>query len=157
MHTYRHDQMRDEIAKACRGIRRFSGHTELRVGPHLYADLTVFAGLGDATLANPLDLDVHIHHLYGQDQGYRGRLQHLDNVKVAKYGPTCSSQGRDFLPLGFTLWGEMSSGTHEFLGKVANAAHEHGYVGEVSKNFQKFSESWGGGRPPPAQDEAGVS
>ena len=56
-------------------------------------------------------------------------------MKVAKYGPTCSSQGREFLPLGFTLWGKMSSGTHEFLGKVANAAHdschEHGYVGEV--------------------------
>ena len=95
MHTYHHDQMRDEIAKACRGIRRFSGHTELRVGPHLYADLTVFAGLGDATLANPLDLDVHIHHLYGQSQRSRSHLQHLDNAKVAKYGPTCSSQGRE--------------------------------------------------------------
>ena len=138
-HTYRHDLMRNEIANACRGIRRFSGHTELRVGPHLYADLTVFAGLGDATFANPLDLDVHIHHLYGQGLlGHLGRdggsvqaLQHLDNAKVAKYGPICSSQGREFLPLGFTVWGGMSSGTHKLLEMVANAAHEHGYVGEV--------------------------
>ena len=107
-HTYRHDLMRNEIANACRGIRRFSGHTELRVGPHLYTDLTVFAGLGDATFANPLDLDVHIHHLYGQGLlGHLGRdggsvqaLQHLDNAKVAKYGPICNSQGREFPPRG---------------------------------------------------------
>ena len=43
------------------------GHTELRVGSDLYVDLTVFGGLGDATFVHPLDLDVHIHHLYGQD------------------------------------------------------------------------------------------
>ena len=85
--------MREEIAKACRGIRRFNGHTELRVGPNLYVDLTVFAGLGDATFANPLDLDVHIHHLYGQDWTERNSLQHAYNMKVAKYGPACSSQG----------------------------------------------------------------
>ena len=59
------------------------------------------------------------------------RLQHADNLKVTKYKPVCDGLGRDFLPLGFTVWGEMSLGTHEFLEKVANAAHEYGYVGEV--------------------------
>ena len=59
------------------------------------------------------------------------RLQHADNLKVTKYKSVCDGLGRNFLPLGFTLWGEMSPGTHEFLGKVANAAHEYGYVGEV--------------------------
>ena len=92
---------KDEIARACRGIRRFCGHTELRVGTGLYVDLTVFAGLGDATFVHPLDLDVHIHHLYGQDS--QPCLQYADNMKVKKYGPTCSSQARKFLPLGFTL------------------------------------------------------
>ena len=89
----RHDQVRDVLAKACRGIRRFNGHTELRVGLNLYVDLTVFDGLGDATFANPLDLDVHIHHFYGQDWTERNRsscrstvrLRHADNFKVAKY------------------------------------------------------------------------
>merc|ERR1711981_385143 len=66
MHQRRHDQLRDELARACRGIRSFHGHTELRVGSNLYVDLTVFGGLGDATFVHPLDLDVHIHHLYGQ-------------------------------------------------------------------------------------------
>ena len=112
------------------------GHTELRVGSDLYVDLTVFGGLGDATFVHPLDLDVHIHHLYGQDwtramaTGYDG-LRHADSQKVAKYGPICNALGREFLPLGFTLWGEMSSGTHKFLVKVADAAHEYGYVGEA--------------------------
>merc|ERR1719331_2978504 len=59
------------------------------------------------------------------------RLRRADNIKIAKYKSACDAQGRDFLPLGFTLWGEMGSGTHEFLEKVANAAHEYGYVGEV--------------------------
>ena len=71
--TLRHDQTRDELATACRGIRSFNGHTELRVGPNLYVDLTVFGGLGDATFVNPLDLDVHIHHFYGQEWTEQGR------------------------------------------------------------------------------------
>ena len=62
--------------------------------------------------------------------GYDG-LRHADSQKVAKYGPICNALGREFLPLGFTLWGEMSSGTHKFLAKVADAAHEYGYVGEA--------------------------
>ena len=33
--------------------------------------------------------------------------------------------------MGFTTWGAMSSGTTELLEKVADAAHEQGYVGEA--------------------------
>ena len=57
--------------------------------------------------------------------GYDG-LRHADSQKVAKYGPICNALGRKFLPPGFTLWGEMRSGTHKFLAKVADAAHEYG-------------------------------
>ena len=95
-------------------------------------------------------------HEHGQQPTEHGQLEGCQ-IRASLQLSGTRVPGRNFLPLDFTLWGEMSSGTHEFLGKVANAAHEHGYVGEVSRNFQKFSESWGGGRPPPAQDEAGVS
>ena len=71
-----------------------------------------------------LSTSTSTYHINGQVG--LGCLQYADNMKVKKYGPTCNSLGREFLPLGFTLWGKMSSGTREFLRKVANAAHEHG-------------------------------
>ena len=45
---------------------------------------------------------------------------------MSRYG-----QGRTFLPLGFTLFGALSEGTTELLSRVADAAHQQGYVGEV--------------------------
>ena len=67
--------------RACRGIRRFNGRTEPRVGPNLYVDPTVFDGLGDATfdaaVVNPLDLDAHMHPFYGQGWTARNRSSQL--------------------------------------------------------------------------------
>jgi hypothetical protein len=57
-------------------------------------------------------------------------------VKERKYRPTCRDLERAFLPLGFTVWGAMTAGSKEFLMKVANAADEQGYVGEVWGTLQ---------------------
>ena len=54
-----------------------------------------------------------------------------DDAKRRKYGGVCQALGHSFLPMGFTTWGAMSSGTTELLEKVADAAHEQGYVGEA--------------------------
>ncbi len=58
-------------------------------------------------------------------------LIQCDNAKRHKYGGVCQALGHSFLPMGFTAWGAMSSGTTELLEKVADAAHEQGYVGEA--------------------------
>ena len=58
-------------------------------------------------------------------------LNQSDNAKRHKYEGVCHALGHSFLPLGFTAWGAMGSGTTEFLEKVADAAHEQGYVGEA--------------------------
>ena len=38
------------------------------------------------------------------------------------------------LPLGFTVWGEMSLGSLELLAKVADAAHNMGLGGRGEQN-----------------------
>ena len=64
------------------------------------------------------------------------KLAWVDAVKERKYRPTCRDLERAFLPLGFTVWGAMTAGSKEFLMKVANAADEQGYVGEVWGTLQ---------------------
>ena len=133
----RHDRVRDALARSLRGIRAFCAHTECRLGTsNLYSDLTVFEGLNGATRANPLELDIHVHHICKVDtSGYfrapSCRLNQRDDAKRRKYGGVCQALGHSFLPMGFTAWGAMSSGTTELLEKVADAAHEQGYVGEA--------------------------
>ena len=120
-----------------RGIRAFRAHTECRLGAsNLYSDLTVFEGINGATRANPLELDIHVHHVSKvESSGYFRPpscwLNQSDNAKRHKYEGVCHALGHSFLPLGFTAWGAMGSGTTEFLEKVADAAHEQGYVGEA--------------------------
>ena len=58
-------------------------------------------------------------------------MNQADNAKRHKYEGVCHALGHSFLPLGFTAWGAMSSGTTSLLEKVADAAHEQGYVGEA--------------------------
>merc|ERR1711965_378202 len=58
-------------------------------------------------------------------------LRSFDNRKKNVYEEACRSQGRTFLPLGFTLFGALREGTTELLSRVADAAHQQGYVGEV--------------------------
>ena len=49
-----------------------------------------------------------------------------DKAKRRKYEGVCQALGHSFLPMGFTAWGAMSSGTTELLEKVADAAQpEH--------------------------------
>ena len=133
----RHDKVRDALARSLRGIRAFCAHTECRLGTsNLYSDLTVFEGINGATRANPLELDIHVHHhCTGDADGYFKApscwLKLHDDAKRRKYGGVCQALGHSFLPMGFTAWGAMSSGTTELLEKVANAAHEQGYVGEA--------------------------
>ena len=133
----RHDRVRDALARSLRGIRAFCAHTECRLGTsNLYSDLTVFEGINGATRANPLELDIHVHHHCKVDpDGYFRApscwLQLYDNAKRRKYEGVCHALGHSFLPMGFTAWGAMSSGTTELLEKVADAAHEQGYVGEA--------------------------
>ena len=133
----RHDRVRNALARSLRGIRAFCAHTECRLGTsNLYSDLTVFEGLNGATRANPLELDIHVHHVCKvETSGYfrvpSSWLNQCDNAKRHKYGGVCQALGHSFLPMGFTAWGAMSSGTTELLEKVANAAHEQGYVGEA--------------------------
>ena len=133
----RHDRVRDALARSLRGIRAFCAHTECRLGTsNLYSDLTVFEGLNGATRANPLELDIHVHHhCTGDADGYFKTpscwLKLHDDAKRRKYGGVCQALGHSFLPMGFTTWGAMSSGTTELLEKVADAAHEQGYVGEA--------------------------
>ena len=52
-------------------------------------------------------------------------------AKKGKYEETCRSLGRAFLPLGLSVFGALSEGTTELLSRVADAAHQQGYVGEV--------------------------
>ena len=68
----RHDKVRDALARSLRGIRAFCAHTECRLGTsNLYSDLTVFEGINGATRANPLELDIHVHHhCTGDADGY---------------------------------------------------------------------------------------
>ena len=128
----RHDRVRDALARSLRGIRAFCAHTECRLGTsNLYSDLTVFEGLNGATRANPLELDIHVHHVCKvETSGYLRapacRLNQCDTAKRRKYEGVCQALGHSFLPMGFTAWGAMSSGTTELLEKVANAAHEQG-------------------------------
>merc|ERR1712078_525443 len=97
----------------------------------------VFEGINGATRANPLELDIHVHHHCTRDADYgyfkapSCWLKLHDDAKRRKYGCICQALGHSFLPMGFTAWGAMSSGTTELLEKVANAAHEQGYVGEA--------------------------
>ena len=134
---HRHDKVRDALARSLRGIRDFCAHTECRLGiSNLYSDLTVFEGLNGATRANPLELDIHVHHhCTGDADGYFKTpscwLKLHDDAKRRKYGGVCQALGHSFLPMGFTTWGAMSSGTTELLEKVADAAHDQGYVGEA--------------------------
>ena len=92
--------------------------------------------INGATRANPLELDIHVHHHCKVDpDGYFRApscwLQLYDNAKRRKYEGVCHALGHSFLPMGFTAWGAMSSGTTQLLEKVADAAHEQGYVGEA--------------------------
>ena len=133
----RHDNVHDALARSLRGIRAFCAHTECRLGTsNLYSDLTVFEGLNGATRANPLELDIHVHHVCKvETSGYfrvpSSWLNQCDNAKRHKYGGVCQALGHSFLPMGFTAWGAMSSGTTQLLERVADAAHEQGYVGEA--------------------------
>ena len=93
------------------------------------------AGDGGAR-ANPLELDIHVHHICkveatGYFKAPSRWLNQFDNAKRHRYEGVCHALGHSFLPVGFTAWGAMSSGTTEFLEKVADAAHEQGYVGEA--------------------------
>ena len=130
----RHDQVRDELARALKGIRGLRAHTECRVGTtNLFTDITVFGGLGDACRANPLDFDIHVHHFDGACDARTpaAAMAYREVDKERKYGPTCRRLGRDFHPLGFSAWGAASLGTEELLAMVACAADRQGYVGEV--------------------------
>ena len=121
----RHDRVRNALARSLRGIRAFCAHTECRLGTsNLYSDLTVFEGLNGATRANPLELDIHVHHVCKvETSGYFRApscwLNQRDNAKRHKYGGVCQALGHSFLPMGFTAWGAMSSGTTQLLEKVA--------------------------------------
>merc|ERR1712224_19721 len=118
---HRHDRVRDALARSLRGIRAFCAHTECRLGTsNLYSDLTVFEGLNGATRANPLELDIHVHHVCKvETSGYfrvpSSWLNQCDNAKRHKYGGVCQALGHSFLPMGFTAWGAMSSGTTQLL------------------------------------------
>ena len=70
-----------------------------------------------------------IHHLV--NRSFSNELRSFDNRKKNVDEEACRSQGRTFLPLGFTLFGALSEGTTELLSRVADAAHQQGYVGEV--------------------------
>ena len=73
-----------------------------------------------------------VHHLVDSDnRSFSNALRSFDNRKKIVYEEACRSQGRTFLPLGFTLFGALSEGTTELLSRVADAAHQQGYVGEV--------------------------
>jgi len=57
----------------------------------------IFSGISGALLANPLELDIHVHHFSGVSTGgrghYRGHLKYLvyaDKLKTAKYQGFCN-------------------------------------------------------------------
>jgi len=115
------------------GFKVIGNCSTLLAYSNLYSDLTVFEGLNGATRANPLELDIHVHHVCKVDlDGYfrapSSWLKLYDNAKRRKYEGVCQALGHSFLPMGFTAWGAMSSGTTQLLEKVADAAHEQGYV-----------------------------
>ena len=135
----RHDQARDELARSLKGIRGLRAHTECRVGTsNLFTDIMVFGGLGEACRANPLDVDIHVHHFDGACDARTptAAMGYREADKERKYGPTCRSLGRAFLPLGFSAWGAVSEGTKDLLAMVACAADSRGYVGEVWGTLQ---------------------
>ena len=135
----RHDQARDELARALKGIRGLRAHTECRVGTtNLFTDVTVFGGLSDACRTNPLDVDIHVHHFDGAGDARTpaAAMAYREADKERKDGPTCRGLGRAFLPLGFSAWGAASEGTKELLAMEASAADRQGYIGEVWGTLQ---------------------
>ena len=129
----RHDQVRDELVRCLTGIRGFCAHTECRVPvSNLFTDITVFAGLRNTSVVTPLELDVHVHHFDASNgRAFYNDLRRRENRKKSIYEEACRRQGRTFLPVGFTVFGALSEGTTELLSRVADAAHQQGYVGEV--------------------------
>ena len=74
---------------------------------NLFTDITVYAGLSDACRANPLDLDIHVHHFHGS---WLGRGSRLATMMAARAMPKRSAKRSVSAdrPAG-------TSGTHSYL------------------------------------------